>query len=94
MSLLTIPLRAAGALFAWALGASLVIVIDVSITHGHQSEGWLVAAPVLAFVGGAIPGAAFWRASRSRPHISGLLLAGLFCLLIAAAWIGGSAMRA
>jgi hypothetical protein len=93
MSMLSV-FRAAGALCAWALGTSLVIAVDVSVTHGHQGAGWLVAAPVLAFLCGSIAGTAFWRAFGTTPYIAGLLLAGLFCLLVAVAWIGGSATRA
>lgn len=92
MSILTV-FRAAGAFCAWALGTSLVILVDVSLTHGRQATGWLVAAPVLAFLGGSVAGTAFWRVCGTRPYFAGLLLAGLLCVLVAVAWIGGSTTR-
>lgn len=92
MSILTL-FRAAGALCAWVLGTSLVILVDVSVTHGHQATGWLVAAPVLAFLGGSLAGTAFWHVCRAHPFLAVLLLGGLFSLLVAAAWIGGSTTK-
>jgi hypothetical protein len=92
MSILTV-FRAAGALCAWVLGTSVVMLTDVSVTHGHQATGWLVAGPVLAFLGGSFAGTAFWRVCGTGPYKAGLLLTGLLCLLVAVAWIGGSATR-
>lgn len=43
MTLLLFPIRGAGSVAAWVLGAAGVVFIEAGLTGGHPPQSWLIA---------------------------------------------------
>ena len=93
MRLVTLPLRFAAAVTAWAIGSALVIVIGAGLSRGHAPAAVVIGAPLLALGLGAVVGTVVWRLSRSHPFQVAGVLAVLAAAFVLAAVLGGVAVR-